>query len=287
MGTPAYALRVILEQNGLINVFSLVFSTLLLYHTHRGYIEILLFITCISGFIADILLIYTDGPPDIRVYDVKGLRAMHFFSYIFWTLRLVYFILLKKNHTCIFILIVFLLCFLNRELGLTLYTNRLIKVIDHGRFERIYYYGYNSLFTIILLWRLFATGYTTYNSTNQVIFIGNYFYLGLLSLIDIWSSFFLVKISVRILNDLNPNYDAYKIIQQILRSGILRIVLINFIPFVRLIVSITVVSVYNYQDDVSLIVYSLQASMILMYLMDLSIIKIERNNIFKAEGEPF
>ncbi|KAI9303172.1 hypothetical protein BJ944DRAFT_241684 [Cunninghamella echinulata] len=211
MGTSAYALRVILEQN------------------------------------ADILLIYTDGPPDVRIYDTKSLRAMHFFSYIFWTLRL-------------------------------------IKVIDHGRFERIYYYGYNSLFTIILLWRLFATGYTTYNSTNQVIFIGNYLYLGLLSLIDIWSSYFLVKISVRILNDLNPNYDAYKIIQQILRSGILRIVLINFIPFVRLIVSITVVSVYNYQDDVSLIVYSLQSSMILMYLMDLSIIKIERNNIFKAEA---
>ncbi|CAO3613278.1 unnamed protein product [Cunninghamella echinulata] len=217
MGTSAYALRIILEQNGLINVFSLVFSTLLLYHTHRGYIEILLFITCISGFIADILLIYTDGPPDIRIYDIKSLRAMYFFSIVFWTLR---------------------------ELGLTLYTNRLIKVIDHGRFEKIYYYGYMVLF-------------------------------------------FLVKISVRILNDLNPNYDAYKIIQQILRSGILRIVLINFIPFARLIVSITIVSVYNYQDDVSLIVYSLQSSMILMYLMDLSIIKIERNNIFKAEGESF
>ncbi|CAO3636245.1 unnamed protein product [Cunninghamella blakesleeana] len=260
MATSAYALRVVLEQNGLINIFSLVFSLLLLYHTHRGYIEILLFITCLSGFIADILLIYTDGPHELQIDDINKLRPMLFISVILWTFR---------------------------ELGLTLYTNKLIKIIDHGRYEKVYYFGYNFLFIVILVWRLFDACYRTYDKTSNIIFIGNYVYLGLLSLIDIWSSIYLVKVALRTLSVLNPNYDSYKIIREILRSGILRIVLINFIPFARLIVSITVVSVCDYQNDVSLIVYSLQSSMILMYLIDLSIIKIERNNIFKSEGDAF
>lgn len=256
-----HTLRIILEQNGMINLFSVAFAILLYIRTHRGFIEILLIFTCISGFIADILLIFTDGPSNIITNDITSVRIMTFFEVILWTIR---------------------------ELGLTLYTNKLIKILDHCRYEKIYYYGYNCMFTLIGIWRLFGSGWRTYDRTSKVINIGNYVYLGALSIIDLWSSIYLLKLSFKILNVLNPEFNTYKLINEIIYSGVLRIVFINFIPLIRLIVDLTIISVFNYQNDISIIIYYLQVSMNLMYLIDLSIIKIEGNNIFKsANGNTF
>lgn len=142
-----------------------------------------------------------------------------------------------------------------RELGLTLYTNKLIKILDHQRKEKIYYYGYNTMFFLILLWRLFGSAWRTYDRNSQVIVVGNHVYLGSLSVIDIWSSIFLLKSSFNVLNTLNPEFNTYKLIKEIIYSGILRIIFINFIPLIRLIIDLSVVSVFDYENDVSMIVY--------------------------------
>jgi hypothetical protein len=116
---------------------------------------------------------------------------------------------------------------------------------------------------------------------GNIVIAGNHVYLVALSCIDIWSSIFLLKSSSVKLKVMNPNANAYKIIKEIFYSGVLRIVLINVIPLIRLIVSLTVTSSFNYENDVSVVVYQLQASMTMMYLIDLSIIKINTNNIFR------
>jgi hypothetical protein len=256
--TAQYTLRIILEQNGMINIFSIVFILLLYMRTRRGFIDVLLIFTCISGFVADILLIFTDGPSTIIINNITSIRIMTFFEVILWTVR---------------------------ELGLTLYTNKLIKILDHNREEKIYYYIYNFLFILILIWRLFDSGLRTYDKTNQIINIGNYVYLGTLSIIDLWSSAYLLKSSFKVLNTLNPNFNSYNLIKEIIYSGVLRTVFINFIPLIRLIVALSIITVFNYQNDISIIVYYLQSSMNLMYLIDFSIIKIESNSIFKHINE--
>lgn len=256
-----YILRTILEQNGLINLFSIAFSTLLYVRTRRGFIEKLLLITSYSSFIADTLLIFTDGPTNITIKNTKSVRIMTFFEVIFWTIR---------------------------EVGLTLYTNKLIKILDYQRTEKIYYFVYKLIFILICIWRTFDMCLRTYNRQSNIIIIGNLVYLGALSVIDIWSSFYLIKTSSKLLKTLNSQYNSYKLIKEIIYSGILRIIFINFIPLIRLIVDLTVSSVFNYENDVSIIVYSIQVSMNLMYLIDISIIKIEGDNIFrKANGHTF
>lgn len=80
-------LRIILEQNGMINLFSMVFSTLLYLRTRRGYIERLLIITSYSSFIADCMLVFTNGPPDIVITSLSSIRAMTFFEVLFWTIE--------------------------------------------------------------------------------------------------------------------------------------------------------------------------------------------------------
>jgi hypothetical protein len=256
-----YILRTILEQNGLINLFSIAFSTLLYVRTRRGFIEKLLLITSYSSFIADTLLIFTDGPTNITIKNTKSVRIMTFFEVIFWTIR---------------------------EVGLTLYTNKLIKILDYQRTEKIYYFVYKLIFILICIWRTFDMCLRTYNRQSNIIIIGNLVYLGVLSVIDIWSSFYLIKTSSKVLKTLNSQYNSYKLIKEIIYSGILRIIFINFIPLIRLIVDLTVSSVFNYENDVSIIVYSIQVSMNLMYLIDISIIKIEGDNIFrKANGHTF
>lgn len=252
-------LRIIIEQNGMINLFSMAFSTLLYARTRRGYLERLLVITSYSSFIADCMLIFTGGPTDIVVTSLNSIRAMTFFEVLFWTVR---------------------------ELGLTLYTNKLIKVLDNQRSEKIYYIVYNSVFVLICIWRMLDMGLRTYDPYSihvegNIVMIGNLAYLGALSCIDIWSSIFLLKSAFVELNDINPNSNVYKITKEIIYSGILRIISINSIPLVRLIVSLAVTSSFNYQNNASVIVYALQVSMNLMYLIDLSIIKIDSNNIFQ------
>lgn len=256
-----YILRTILEQNGLINLFSIAFSTLLYVRTRRGFIEKLLLLTSYSSFIADILLVFTDGPTNITIKNTTSIRIMTFFEVIFWTIR---------------------------EVGLTLYTNKLIKILDYQRTENIYYFVYKLIFILICIWRIFDTCLRTYNRQSNIIIIGNLVYLGVLSVIDIWSSFYLIKTSSKVLKTLNSQYNSYKLIKEIIYSGILRIIFINFIPLIRLIVDLTISSVFNYENDVSIIVYSIQVSMNLMYLIDISIIKIEGDNIFrKANGHTF
>jgi hypothetical protein len=86
------------------------------------------------------------------------------------------------------------------------------------------------------------------------------------------------------LNDTNPESSSYKIVKEIVYSGVLRIIFINLIPLIRLIVSLAVTSSFNYENDTSIVVYSFQVSMNLMYLIDLSIIKIEGDNIFRQNA---
>ena len=257
--TSQYTLRTILEQNGLINLFSIAFSTLLYTRTHKGFIESLLLITSYSSFIADTLLVFTDGPVNVTIKNITSIRIMTFFEVIFWTIR---------------------------EVGLTLYTNKLIKILDYQRTEKIYYFVYKIIFILICIWRTFDTGLKTYNRQSNIIIIGNLVYLGALSVIDIWSSIYLIKTSFKLLKTLNSQFNSYKLIKEIIYSGILRIIFINFIPLIRLIVDLTISSVFNYENDVSIIVYSIQVSMNLMYLIDISIIKIESDNIFKKANGP-
>jgi hypothetical protein len=84
--------------------------------------------------------------------------------------------------------------------------------------------------------------------------------------------------------DTTPESNSYKIMKEIVYSGVLRIIFINLIPLVRLIVSFAVTSSFNYENDTSIVVYLFQVSMNLMYLIDLSIIKIEGNNIFRQNA---
>lgn len=123
-----------------------------------------------------------------------------------------------------------------------------------------------------------------YVHRREIVMIGNLVYLGALSCIDIWSSAFLLKSAFIMLNDTNPESNSYKIMKEIVYSGVLRIIFINLIPLVRLIVSFAVTSSFNYENDTSIVVYSFQVSMNLMYLINLSIIKIEGNNIFRQNA---
>src|ERR1700686_3522338 len=115
------ALKLVLQQNGLINLFSVAFSTLLCTRTKRRYLDTLLLITSYSSFIADCMLVFTDGPPGIASTNLASIRAMTLFEVIFWTVR---------------------------EMGLTLYTNRLIKILDEHRSEKLYYIVFNIVFVI-------------------------------------------------------------------------------------------------------------------------------------------
>ena len=112
------------------------FSTLLYLRTRRGYIERLLIITNYSSFIADRMLMFTNGPPDIVATNLSSIRAMTFFEVLFWTIR---------------------------ELGLTLYTNRLIKTLDYQQVEKLYYNVYNTIFILICTWRMLDIGLRTYD----------------------------------------------------------------------------------------------------------------------------
>src|ERR1700759_2692981 len=156
-------IRIVLQQNGLINLFSVAFSTLLCTRTKRGYMEILLLITSYSSFIADCMLVFTDGPPGIVSTNLASIRAMTFFEVVFWTIR---------------------------EMGLTLYTNRLIKMLDVQRAEKLYYIIFNIVFVIMCIWRLLDMGMRPYDRyamhiEGKIIQIGSFAYLGLLSGLDI------------------------------------------------------------------------------------------------------
>jgi hypothetical protein len=210
------------------------------------------------------MLMFTNGPPDIVATNLSSIRAMTFFEVLFWTIR---------------------------ELGLTLYTNRLIKTLDYQQVEKLYYNVYNTIFILICTWRMLDIGLRTYDPyamyiEGKIVMVGNLVYLGALSCIDIWSSVFLLKSAFIMLNntDTTPESNSYKIMKEIVYSGVLRIIFINLIPLVRLIVSFAVTSSFNYENDTSIVVYLFQVSMNLMYLIDLSIIKIEGNNIFRQNA---
>ena len=132
-------------------------------------------------------------------------------------------------------------------------------------------YGYEDIRSICYAYR------------REIVQIGSFAYLATLSGLEMWSSIFLLKVAITELKTLYPESTSYKIIKDIVYSGILRVIFINSIPLVRTIVSAIVTSSFNYEDDVSIIVYSLQVSMSLMYLIDLSIIKIDVNSIFRSQ----
>jgi len=143
------------------------------------------------------------------------------------------------------------------------------------------------MFALMCLWRMLDVGLRTYDPyvahiEGKIVMTGSFVYLGALSGIDLWSSAFLLKTAFIELQNIYPNSNTYKIMKEIVYSGISRVIFINFIPLIRLIVSLTVTSSFNYENDASMIVYQLQVSMNLMYLIDLSIIKIESNNIFNT-----
>src|ERR1700730_13227883 len=102
-----------------------------------------------------------------------------------------------------------------------------------------------------------------YVHRREIVMVGNLVYLGALSCIDIWSSVFLLKSAFIMLNntDTTPESNSYKIMKEIVYSGVLRIIFINLIPLVRLIVSFAVTSSFNYENDTSIVVYLFQVSM--------------------------
>lgn len=253
------SLRVLLEQRGMINLFSTAFSILLYLRISKKYIEKLLLITSCSSLIADCMLIFTDGPDDIASKHLKLIQTMTFFEVIFWTIR---------------------------ELGLTLYTNRLIKILDITKSNNLYYIIYKITFILMCLWRLIDACLRTYDHYGQHIEgkierIGDTVYLIILSALDMLSSIFLIKTLIINLKFLNTESNIYNIIKKMIFSGILRIVFINTIPMIRVIINQTISSNFAYNNDISFIISGFQASMVLMYIIDFSITKLDNNSIFK------
>jgi hypothetical protein len=260
MDNNIYTLKVILDEHGMINIFTVAFSTLLFLRVSKGYIEKLMLITSYSSLFADIMFVLTDGPPNVLLTNLTTIRIMTFFEVILWSIR---------------------------EIGLTLYTNKLIKILDITKSKKIYYIVYDIIFLTLCLWRLTDSCLRTYDHYGEyiegkIVRIGDTVYLSMLSFLDIWSSIFLFYLSITELKLLNPEYKIYKLIKKFMYSGILRVIFINMIPMIRTITNETVSSNFNYNNYVTYIILYLQASMGLMYLIDLTITKLEVHNIFST-----
>lgn len=254
-----HVLKAILDEHGFINLFSVIFSTLLYIRINKGYFIKLLMLTSYSSLVADCMFVLTDGPDNVVLTNLKAINIMTFFEVILWTVR---------------------------DIGLTLYTNKLIKILDITRSRKLYYIMYNIVFVTLCLWRFIDSGLRTYDHyalhiEGRIERIGDIVYLSMLSALDIWSSIFLLYLLFIELKRLNTDFNIYKIIKKMIYSGVLRVLFINMIPMVRVIINETVASDFNYNNDVIYIMFELQASMCLMYLMDLTIMKLEANNIFK------
>jgi hypothetical protein len=255
-----HILKVILDEHGFVNLFSVAFSTLLYIRINKGYFVKLLMLASYSSLVADCLFVLTDGPDDIVLKNLKAINIMTAFEVLLWSIR---------------------------DIGLTLYTNKLVKILDSTRSRKLYYIIYNVIFVTLCLWRLVDLGLRTYDHYAQHIEgrierMGDVVYLSMLSALDIWSSIFLLYLLFVELKRLNTDFNIYRTIKMMIYSGVLRVLFINMIPMIRVITNETVASDFDYNNDVIYIMFELQASMSLMYLIDMVIMKLETNNIFKV-----
>lgn len=255
-----HVLKTMLDEHGFVNLFSVAFSTLLYIRINKGYFIKLLMLTSYSSLVADCMFVLTDGPDDVVLTNLRAINIMTFFEVILWSVR---------------------------DIGLTLYTNKLIKILDTTRSRKLYYTIYNTMFVALCLWRLVDSGLRTYDHYAQYIEgkierMGDVVYLSMLSALDIWSSIFLIYLLFIELKRLNAEFNMYKLLKEMIYSGVIRVLFINTIPMVRVITNETVASDFDYNNDVVYIIFGLQASMCLMYLMDMVIMKLETNNIFKV-----
>jgi hypothetical protein len=260
MMNNVHVLKAMLNEHGFVNLFSVAFSTLLYIRINKGYFIKLLMLTSYSSLVADCMFVLTDGPDNVVLTNLKAISIMTFFEVILWSVR---------------------------DIGLTLYTNKLIKILDTTRSRKLYYTVYNMMFVALCLWRLVDSGLRTYDHyalyiEGKVERMGDVVYLSMLSALEIWSSIFLLYLLFLELKRLNTDLNIYKIMKKMIYSGVLRVLFINMIPMLRVIINETVASDFDYNNDVVYIIFELQASMCLMYLIDMAIMKLEANNIFKS-----
>ncbi|KAJ3213825.1 hypothetical protein HK099_007170, partial [Clydaea vesicula] len=142
------------------------------------------------------------------------------------------------------------------------------------------------MFGILVIWRTIDLCFRTYDHYALTIFgtIVRWvdpIYLGSLSVLEIWSSIFLVR--AFLINISEDDYDGsiYKVSLKLLRSGVPRVVFINLIPMIRLVVNQTVSSSFEYSADASTIIYYLQVSMNLLYLIDHSLTKLDVQIVYQ------
>ncbi|KAJ3009340.1 hypothetical protein HKX48_008025 [Thoreauomyces humboldtii] len=254
------ALRVILEQNGMINLFAVAFATLLLVRNAQGFHERLLFVTSTASLVADCLLIFTGGPVGIVITALPWLRFMNFVEVLCWTIR---------------------------EVGLCLYTNKLIEVLDVAGREQFYHRVFRFIFGVLILWRSVDMCLRTYDPSGtqaegSVVRKVDPLYLGTLSALELFSAAFLTKLTLTHIRNTEVTSNVNRFATQVLRTGLLRVVAVDFIPAVRLIMNQSIASSFNYGQDASSIIYSIQVSMNLMFLMDLALVKIDSTRTFRA-----
>ncbi|KAL7748099.1 hypothetical protein RI367_006455 [Sorochytrium milnesiophthora] len=257
------ALRTVLEQNGLINLFALAFALLLWARNRYGYHERLLVLTSTASLIADVLLVFTNGPSGIAVTDMPSIQAMTFFEVLCWT---------------------------TREVGLTLYTNRLVTVLDTRHQEQLYRRVFWSMVGVLVAWRTADLCLRTYDPTAQeiagtIVRLCDPYYLGMLSVVEMWSAIFLVRVTAKHLAQAIRETNMYLFARRIIATGILRVVTINMIPMIRLIMNQSGLSSFDYGADASAIIYELMVAMNLMYLIDLAVVKLDSDSVFRPRSE--
>ncbi|KAI8921258.1 hypothetical protein DFJ77DRAFT_449148 [Powellomyces hirtus] len=249
--------------SGFIDMFAISFAVLMWIRNRQGYHERLLLLTSISSFVANTLLIYTDGPPGLRVTDLESVRAMTLFEVVGWSIR---------------------------EIGLLLYGNKLVRILDVSKREVWYYRSFYFAFGSLCAWRTvdlclrtsdpLGTG-TALNVVRKV----DPAYLGTLSALELLTAFFLVKLTVYHIRATDKSSTVHAFARRVLSTGVLRVVFVNMIPGVRLIMNQTISSSFNYSSDASAIIYYLQSSMNLMYLIDLAMTKMDSSSIFRSSSK--
>ena len=252
--------RRIMEQNGLINAFSMSFALMLWVRSKQNFFERLLLSTSVASFIADILLVFLSDDTD--AHDLTTQRVMVFFAVVLWSVR---------------------------EIGLLLYTNKLVHVVGGKVKLRIYDIVFKGLLALLCFWRIIdaclrAADPQTDGEVGQIVRSIDPIYLGTLSVVEIWSTGFLVHATTALIKETCSEAPVQVFSKRMLSTGIFRVVAINLIPLCRVLINNTVSSSFDYGADASSIIYYLQVSMNLMYLIDLVLVKLDSSSIFKARA---
>ncbi|KAI8824774.1 uncharacterized protein EV422DRAFT_516150 [Fimicolochytrium jonesii] len=254
-----HQLRLVLEQNGLINLFAVSFAFLLFIRNRRGFHERLLLATSLASFVADCLLVFTSVPYEEVMERLPSIRVMTFIEVIGWSIR---------------------------ELGLTLYTNKIVSVLDVRNAQTLYHRVFRGLLGLLITWRLIdmclrTADPTAMNTPGKVVKTVDPIYLGMLSVLELWSAAFLMRLTIAHMRETDASTNVNVFSKRILSTGVFRVVATNLFPAIRLIMNQTISSSFNYGADASSIIYYLQVSMNLMYLIDLVMVKMDSESIFR------